>query len=95
MTNETPATAKTDSNLENEYFPVILPAEHLVSGRNTIAVEVHQDAPNSSDLTFDLQLRANLPDPNEILRTLDPAAIGPKLGDLWTTLPDPVKKALE
>ena len=39
--------------------------------------------------------------PQEIIRRkregrpLDPAEIGPKLGDLWTTLPESVRKALE
>ena len=33
----------------------------LVPGENTIAVEIHQDAPNSSDISFDLMLWGILP----------------------------------
>jgi hypothetical protein len=66
-----------------------------VAGKNILAVEIHQVKPVSTDLTFDLQMRSNLPDPNEVMRTLDPAEIGPKLGDLWTALPESVRKALE
>ncbi|HWB01790.1 MAG TPA: hypothetical protein VG796_02120, partial [Verrucomicrobiales bacterium] len=84
-----------DKDAENEYFPAMITPDHLVSGKNVIAVEVHQVKATSTDLTFDLQMRGNLPDPTEIMRTLDPAEIGPKLGDLWTALPEAVRKALE
>ena len=42
----------------NESTPVIFTFDHtlLVNGTNTIAVEMHQASPNSSDLSFDLQL---------------------------------------
>jgi hypothetical protein len=33
----------------------------LVPGENTIAVEIHQDAPNSSDISFDLMLWGIVP----------------------------------
>jgi acid phosphatase type 7 len=33
-----------------------VPATSFISGTNTIAVEVHQSAPNSSDLSFDLEM---------------------------------------
>ena len=35
-------------------------AESLAEGNNTIAVEVHQSAANSSDVSFDLELSASL-----------------------------------
>lgn len=38
---------------------VLLPASAFVSGANTIAVEMHQSAINSSDLSFDLSLSGN------------------------------------
>ena len=38
----------------------------LVSGRNVIAVEVHQDRPTSPDLLFDLSLSTSLPDSDAI-----------------------------
>lgn len=93
--HDTPSASRVDAALETEYFPARLTTEHLVTGRNVLAVEVHQSEPISSDLTFDLQLRGNLPDPNEILRTLDVNELGPKLGELWTMLPDALKKAME
>jgi methionine-rich copper-binding protein CopC/hemin uptake protein HemP len=40
------------------WIPVTLPAGTFVSGNNIIAVEVHQNTANSSDLSFDLQLTA-------------------------------------
>lgn len=50
--------ASTDANGANEttYFQVVLAASALVEGENTIAVEVHQFSPSSSDLRFDLTL---------------------------------------
>ena len=41
-----------------------LSAALLVNGPNLIAVEVHQQSPVSSDLTFDLQLDPSAPPPN-------------------------------
>ena len=41
---------------EEHYFEFSLPTSLLVAGTNTIAAEVHQSAPTSSDLGFDLQL---------------------------------------
>ncbi|HXI51462.1 MAG TPA: CotH kinase family protein, partial [Candidatus Saccharimonadales bacterium] len=41
---------------EVTYFEHLLPATGLVNGVNVLAVEVHQQAPTSSDLQFDLEL---------------------------------------
>jgi len=61
---------------EDQYFTFQLPADGLQNGLNLLAVEVHQQAPNSSDLGFDLaisgreilppavQLIHNSPDPS-------------------------------
>jgi hypothetical protein len=43
------------------WIPVDLPARALRNGTNVVAVEVHQNAGNSSDLSFDLALVANFP----------------------------------
>ena len=50
--------ASGDVNGANEttYFSVVLPTSVLVDGENTIAVEVHQFSPTSTDLRFDLTL---------------------------------------
>src|SRR5688572_17955992 len=44
---------------ETALVPTNPPANLLVNGQNVIAVEMHQSISNSSDLTFDLELRAN------------------------------------
>jgi hypothetical protein len=47
--------------LENEWFTNTIPTSALVAGTNLIAVEVHQQALDSSDLTFDFELLQMLP----------------------------------
>lgn len=42
--------------------PIIVSTQHLVNGTNVIAVEVHQTALNNGDLTFDLNMRADMVD---------------------------------
>ena len=42
----------------NFYYTAALDPARLVTGSNVVAVEVHQNATNSSDLSFDLQLLA-------------------------------------
>jgi len=44
---------------EEVFFPVTVPVELVRAGPNTVAVEVHQHSPRSSDLSFDLELSAN------------------------------------
>ncbi|MEP6748245.1 MAG: metallophosphoesterase family protein [Bacteroidota bacterium] len=51
-----------------------IPAAAFISGNNTIAVEVHQAAVNSSDLAFDLELIAkpvNKPGANGVQQVMD------------------------
>jgi hypothetical protein len=43
---------------EQTFFVTTAPATHLAPGTNVIAVEVHQNAVNSSDLGFNLELTA-------------------------------------
>lgn len=47
---------------ENTFFHYTVPPSALRSGRNTLAVRVHQSTPTSSDLAFDLELVASLID---------------------------------
>ena len=49
-------TAASGGADETTFYSAALPASHLVAGINTIAVEVHQKEPGSSDLSFTLQL---------------------------------------
>ncbi len=50
------------------FFPALIPVSLLVDGTNVLAVEIHQTNPTSSDISFDLDLRA-LP---IIIRNLPP-----------------------
>ena len=60
------ATAQADA-LEDTRFSFAIEPSTLTNGANTLAVEVHQASPSSSDLSFDLQLIA----------TYDPASVIP------------------
>jgi hypothetical protein len=72
--NNMPATnvtfntfASVNQNASNEvtYFPRTVPASVLVPGANLVAVEVHQAAAGTNDLSFDLSLLGNAPLPNQ------------------------------
>ncbi|MFN0128017.1 MAG: hypothetical protein ACKV19_15160, partial [Verrucomicrobiales bacterium] len=52
----TPASADVNGVNETTYFATLLALNALVEGENTIAVEVHQRTPSSTDLRFDLTL---------------------------------------
>ncbi|HQW83900.1 MAG TPA: DUF11 domain-containing protein, partial [Ferruginibacter sp.] len=43
----------------NSIIPVLLPTSAFVAGNNTIAVEIHQDAITSSDISFDMELKGS------------------------------------
>jgi len=50
------ATAIQPTNLEDTWLSFPVNPALLVNGTNTLAVEIHQAARNSSDISFDLQL---------------------------------------
>ncbi|MCP4194093.1 MAG: hypothetical protein GY768_26080 [Planctomycetaceae bacterium] len=52
------ASATRPNQQENDFVPFELSADLLLLGENLIAVEVHQAGPDSSDLSFDLELTA-------------------------------------
>jgi len=52
-----------------EYASFNIPLNILKNGNNLIAVEVHQNAVNSSDLIFNLQLNAEVTDANLVQQT--------------------------
>lgn len=57
LTSKTPATRSIGNDDEAEWHRVELPADSLRYGSiNTLAVEVHQSTPTSSDLYFDLEV---------------------------------------
>jgi hypothetical protein len=53
--NGAPAIGGRD---EDVFLNSVIPGDRLVSGRNVLAVEVHQHSRNSNDLSFDLRLAA-------------------------------------
>jgi hypothetical protein len=53
----TSAVGGTD---ENVYEPIALSGFPLLIGDNLLAVEIHQQAPNSSDLAFDMEILADV-----------------------------------
>ncbi|MFN7150220.1 MAG: PKD domain-containing protein, partial [Microthrixaceae bacterium] len=56
ITNTTLASTGRSGGDENALRPFLVPVSVLQQGTNSIAVEVHQDRANSSDLSFDLDL---------------------------------------
>lgn len=58
LTPTTLASATVGGPDETNYISGALPLGPLRAGTNVVAVEVHQAATNSSDLSFDLELRA-------------------------------------
>ena len=77
--DDTPATASVDGAAEETYFPVDVPLDLLKPGRNTIAVELHQDD-KGDDASFDLTLAAN-----HAVRDTPPSVtiLTPPTGSLW------------
>ena len=58
ISSSTPASTAVAGSAEQTWKSVTLPDSALRSGRNTLAVEVHQIRATSSDLSFDLALAA-------------------------------------
>jgi hypothetical protein len=70
------ATGVADAD-ENKFFSGTIDPALLVRGTNVIAVEVHQDRINSSDISFDLELvgsKANVVDSDGVWKYLDNGA---------------------
>ena len=59
ITPTTLAATNRSANQETAVRSFTVPVTALRIGTNVITVEVHQDAPNSSDLSFDLSLAAS------------------------------------
>ncbi len=56
ITNGTPATATINGVTETVWLTNSLPRSALIRGTNWIAAEIHQQATNSSDVSFNFQL---------------------------------------
>ncbi|MFM1769708.1 MAG: Inner spore coat protein [Verrucomicrobiota bacterium] len=59
VSSNTLASAAVSAPDETAYFTNTVPTTGLVSGNNVVAVEVHQNAASSSDLSFNLELIGN------------------------------------
>ncbi len=59
ITSHTRATRGIGAIDQVNYHRYVVPATALVAGRNTLAVEVHQSSPDSSDLFLDLELKTH------------------------------------
>ncbi|MCB1125275.1 MAG: lamin tail domain-containing protein, partial [Verrucomicrobiae bacterium] len=55
---DTRALTAIGGSAETTPNPFSVPSEHLVEGRNLLAVELHQASPTSSDIRFDLAVKA-------------------------------------
>jgi hypothetical protein len=64
---------------ETTFFTYTIPASSLVAGDNVLAVEVHQVAGNSSDLSFDLGLTASS---YATTTTIDSVSWGQQVSDI-------------
>ncbi len=60
ITAQTPATVNVVGAAESTFVGFPLPPAAFVAGRNILAVQVHQVSPQSSDLSFDLQLTGHV-----------------------------------
>ena len=58
MTYTTLATTAINGTAESAWMESPVDPSLLVSGTNMIAVEIHQQSPSSTDISFDLELRA-------------------------------------
>ncbi len=70
----TPAVAAKE---DDDYFQkFLIPASLIKTGENIIAVEIHQNAANSSDLSFDFKLTAKCKDYKATASFSDPVLTG-------------------
>lgn len=80
---------------ESAFTTITLPATALQSGPNTLAVEVHQSAVTSSDISFDLSLQgtsftsATIADQYQYGRQIDDVSLGRHPDDHWVHYASP------
>ena len=68
ITYSTSADSTVAGPNENDWFAVNISASYLQNGPNVVAVEVHQDSPTSSDLSFNFFMIAHQSAPAQITR---------------------------
>jgi hypothetical protein len=72
--------------IENIFISTNLPPDILVPGTNVLAVEIHQGALDSSDISFDLELVATIAQPEPQLAFI---ASDGQLRLVWPALAGP------
>lgn len=98
ITDTTVAPVGLSSNAEDTFLPFSVPASALVEGTNTIAVEVHQNAAASSDVSFDARLSAvrNVPPVDDTTPPAPPTGLAETVrtdttvGVSWTAATDDI-----
>lgn len=70
---QTRALLALGGSSEDQFKPFVIDASYFQEGVNMIAVELHQGAPNSSDISFDLELVSFVPAGS--INTLNPLTI--------------------
>jgi hypothetical protein len=53
------ASSNISGSAESTFYSFTIATSYFVNGNNTIAVEIHQDAASSTDLSFDMEIIAN------------------------------------
>jgi len=76
ITHTTPASAAVSSTAESTFFVTSMTATNAHSGTNVLAVEIHQNASDSSDISFNLQLDGI----GYVLNTARPSLLAENLG---------------
>ncbi|MEM7386626.1 MAG: hypothetical protein AAF514_16940, partial [Verrucomicrobiota bacterium] len=94
ITPETQASKAISGEDEIRLHEISLPPNHLKTGQNRIAVELHQVGRSSSDLGFDLQLKTNVLSLEDLIKGIDQDEMKKRLGTDWFDLenlktPDP------
>ncbi|MEJ6561538.1 MAG: chitobiase/beta-hexosaminidase C-terminal domain-containing protein, partial [Akkermansiaceae bacterium] len=79
INSETRALETIEGSDESDFTRFNVPVSLLVTGDNVIAVEVHQRSPTSSDISFDLSLKA---DSHTSSSTIDTVVYGQQVTDV-------------
>ena len=93
ISNQTWATTIVGGSDESTYFVETTPSSALVDGTNTIAVEIHQQHSNSSDISFDMELVARAtsgPSSSIVLNGTTQVRARTRDGSTWSALSEAV-----
>jgi hypothetical protein len=72
------ASSAISGDDESDFHSFSVGPEYLVNGNNILAVEVHQSAANSSDVSFDLELSATMTGSGNYLSTAKELVVNPQ-----------------